>query len=66
VTDRLVETARAARAADPETLGRQLLTLLEGAMALATSLDDNEPFDIARSAAVLLIDQSLSAGRRNR
>lgn len=55
----IVEVARAVGAKDPELLGGQLLTLMEGASGLATSLDDAEPFDFARSVAVMLIDQSV-------
>jgi AcrR family transcriptional regulator len=43
----LADTARQGGAADPETLGHQLAVLLEGAAALATSIDDAAPFDYA-------------------
>jgi AcrR family transcriptional regulator len=54
-TDRLIETAREAGAADPEALGRQLAVLFEGVKALTTSLDDSCPADDARAAAEVLI-----------
>ncbi len=53
---RLAEIGREAGARNPEVLARQLITLYEGATALATSLDEVEPFDFARSAAETLID----------
>jgi AcrR family transcriptional regulator len=56
---KLVETAAEAGAEDPATLARQLLTVYEGATALATSLADLESFDFARSAATALIDAAL-------
>lgn len=46
-------------ARDPLALARQLLTLHEGATALATSLADVESFDFARSAATALIDAAV-------
>lgn len=58
----LAETARQAGAHDPETLGRQLAVLFEGATALATSLDDVAPFDDARPVAAALIDQATGSG----
>jgi AcrR family transcriptional regulator len=54
----LTDTARQAGARDPETLGRQLALLFEGATALVTSIDDVAPFDDARSLAAALIDQA--------
>jgi AcrR family transcriptional regulator len=57
---RLTEIAREAGAADPGALAGQLATLYEGATALATSLDDAEPFDIARAAAVTLCRVALA------
>ena len=57
---RLVEIAEEVGARDPEALGRQLLTVFEGATALATSLADLESFDFARSAATALIDAAVS------
>jgi len=56
VLDKLVSTAAEAGASDPESLGRQLITLYEGATALTTTLHDYGPFDAARSAAEVLID----------
>jgi AcrR family transcriptional regulator len=58
---RLVATAEEAGAADHETLGRQILALYEGAMALTTSLDDEESFDYARPAATLLLNDAIPA-----
>ena len=58
-TARLIGTARAAGARDPESLGRQLAVLLEGVTALSTSLNDSCPADDARAAALILIDASL-------
>lgn len=54
VLDKVVAVDAKARAR-PELLGRQLTTLFEGATALATPLDDYEPFVSARSAAEVLI-----------
>src|SRR6266851_4827398 len=55
-TQRLIDTAREAGAADPESLGRQLAVLFEGARALTTSLNDAAPIRDARTAAAALID----------
>ncbi|HEY2242001.1 MAG TPA: helix-turn-helix domain-containing protein [Streptosporangiaceae bacterium] len=57
---RLIETARAAGARDPEGLGRQLAVLFEGAKALSTSLNDGCPADDARQAAITLIDAAMT------
>lgn len=59
--DRLVATAAAAGASDPEGLGRQLAVLFEGANALATSTDDAEAFADARRAAASLLESALAA-----
>jgi AcrR family transcriptional regulator len=56
---KLAATAEQAGARDPAELARQLLTVHEGATALATSLADLESFDFARSAATALIDAAL-------
>jgi len=57
----LADTARQGKAHDPETLGRQLAVLFEGATALATSIDDVAPFDDARPVAAALIEQAIPA-----
>jgi AcrR family transcriptional regulator len=57
-TARLVKTAAEAGAHEPETLGRQLAVLFEGARALSTSLNDRLPFHDARELAATLIDQA--------
>ncbi|MCE7010801.1 TetR/AcrR family transcriptional regulator [Kibdelosporangium philippinense] len=56
---KIIAIAEEAGAPDPEVLGTQLHTLAEGASSLATSLDDVEPFDHARTAAMVLIDHAL-------
>ncbi|MBB5890113.1 TetR/AcrR family transcriptional regulator [Kutzneria kofuensis] len=56
VLAKVVAVAAEAGVREPEPLGRQLITLYEGATALSTSLRDYEPFDSARSAAEVLID----------
>lgn len=56
LTNRLIETAAAAGAREPEALGRRLALLFEGARALATSLNDDHPFADARQLASALID----------
>jgi AcrR family transcriptional regulator len=58
LTARLIETAAEAGADDPEALGRQLAVLFEGARALATSLNDQQPFEDARQLAGTLITQA--------
>ena len=58
--DRLVATATEAGAADPESLGRQLAVLYEGANALAASSNDAEAFTDARRAAKTLLDVALA------
>jgi len=56
---RLTETATQAGARDPYRLGHQLAVLFEGALALATSLNDTSPLLHARSAADVLIDAAI-------
>jgi AcrR family transcriptional regulator len=56
--DGLTELARAAGAADPETLGNQIALLYEGASGLSTSLNDPAPWARARTTAEVLIDQA--------
>ena len=58
--DWLTELAKQAGAADARQLGNQLAVLYEGAGALATSLDDPEPWARARAAAEVLIDHALA------
>jgi AcrR family transcriptional regulator len=58
--DWLTELATQARAADPRQLAGQLAVLYEGAGALATSLDDPEPWARAKKAAEVLIDHALA------
>jgi len=58
---RLIETATQAGARDPYRLGHQLAVLFEGALALATSLNDTSPLLHARSAAEILIDAAVAA-----
>jgi AcrR family transcriptional regulator len=58
--DRLVATAAEAGAADPESLGRQLAVIFEGANALAASSNDAVAFTDARRAAKTLLDVALA------
>jgi AcrR family transcriptional regulator len=58
--DWLTELAEQAGVADARQLGNQLAVLYEGAGALATSLDDPEPWARARAAAEVLIDHALA------
>ena len=51
----VIDTARRAGAHDPDLLGRQLVVIFEGAMALSASLNSLEAFDFARTAAQALI-----------
>jgi AcrR family transcriptional regulator len=53
---RLTTLAAEAGAADPESLGRQLAVLFEGATALSTSLNSPAPYAAAHTAAATLID----------
>ncbi|UMB68178.1 TetR/AcrR family transcriptional regulator [Mycobacterium paraterrae] len=55
----LIDLATQAGAANPQQLGNQLALLYEGAGALATSLDDAEPWARAKAAAEVLIDAAL-------
>ncbi|WP_188491421.1 TetR/AcrR family transcriptional regulator [Williamsia phyllosphaerae] len=43
---------------DPDRLGHQIALLYEGAAALSTSLDDVEPWVVARSTVEMLLDQT--------
>ncbi|MCW2653475.1 MAG: transcriptional regulator, TetR family [Mycobacterium sp.] len=54
--DRLIQAAAQAGAKDPYRLGHQLAVLFEGALALATALNDTSPLLHARSAAEALVD----------
>lgn len=54
--DRLSRVAAEAGVRDPATVGRQLAVLLDGATALATSLDDTAPLRDARAVAELVIN----------
>ncbi|MGW4484883.1 TetR/AcrR family transcriptional regulator [Amycolatopsis sp. NPDC004368] len=56
---RLIDTAAEAGAREPETLGRQLAVLFEGARALSTSLNDSRPFEDAQALAETLIDAAI-------
>jgi AcrR family transcriptional regulator len=58
---RLIAVANEAGAADPHLLGEQLAVLLEGATAMATSLNDTAPVVHARAAAATLIDAATAA-----
>jgi AcrR family transcriptional regulator len=54
--ERLIHAAMQAGAKDPYRLGHQVAVLFEGALALATALNDTSPLLHARSAAEALID----------
>jgi len=56
---RLTEVATEAGATDPYLLAHQLAVLFEGAVALATSLNDTVALSYARSAAEVLIDAAV-------
>jgi AcrR family transcriptional regulator len=57
--DWLTDLAGQAGAKNPRQLGGQLAVLYEGAGALATSLDDPEPWVRAKKAAEALIDAAI-------
>jgi AcrR family transcriptional regulator len=59
LTARLTEIAGQANAHDPLRLGRHLAVLLEGAAALAASLNSIEPYRDATEAARLLIEHAI-------
>jgi AcrR family transcriptional regulator len=61
---RLTDVAAEAGARDPYELGRQLAVLFEGAVSLATSLNDTAPVLHARSAAEVLIDSAVDTPTR--
>ena len=56
---RLTDAAAEVGAADPYQLGHQLAVLFEGALALATSLNDTAAMIHARSAAEIVIDAAV-------
>ncbi|GAA4630955.1 TetR/AcrR family transcriptional regulator [Actinoallomurus vinaceus] len=62
--DRLVATAAEAGAAHPESLGRQLAVIFEGANALAASCNDTDAFTDARQAARTLLDVAFATEPR--
>jgi hypothetical protein len=57
--DRLVATAAEAGAPDPQSLGRQLAVIYEGANSLSASCNDAEAFEDARRAAEALLKTAL-------
>lgn len=57
--DHLVATAAEAGAVAPESLGRQIAVLFEGANALAASCNDTQVFTDARRAAETLLNAAL-------
>jgi AcrR family transcriptional regulator len=59
--ERLIHAAAQAGATDPYPLGHKLAVLFEGALALATALNDTSPLLHARSAAEALIDAATEA-----
>ena len=61
--NRIIDIAREAGAANPQSLGRQLAVLYEGANALAASRNDNAVFTDARKAAETLVHAALDSGR---
>ncbi|MEV6236275.1 TetR/AcrR family transcriptional regulator [Lentzea sp. NPDC051838] len=56
--EHVTNAAKEIGARDPERLARHLITLYEGVMSLATSLDDSAPFDDARELALDLIEHA--------
>jgi len=56
----LHETARAAGAADPETLGNQLLVLFEGAITLRQVTGDDQAAATARAVAEGLVERAIT------
>jgi len=63
---RLTDAAAQVGARDPYQLGHQLAVLFEGALALATSLNDTAALIHARSAAEVLIDTAVAAPPKRR
>jgi AcrR family transcriptional regulator len=61
---RLTDVATEAGARDPYQLAHQLAVLFEGAMSLATSLNDTASTLHARSAAEILIDSVAGTPKR--
>jgi hypothetical protein len=59
---RLADTCDELGVGDPDELGHQLAVLFEGAVALATTLNNTSPMVYARSAAAILIDESRENG----
>lgn len=56
---RLTDTCGEVGVTKPDQLANQLAVLFEGAVALATSLNDPAPMQYARSAAAILIDEAV-------
>jgi hypothetical protein len=54
----IIEVCRDYGAADPELLGQQIALLYEGAAALSTSLDDPQPWALARRTVEKLLDDA--------
>ncbi|RAU99400.1 TetR/AcrR family transcriptional regulator [Mycobacterium colombiense] len=55
---RLIDTCAEVGVNDASLLGNQLAVLFEGAVALATTLNDTAPMVYAQSAAAILIDEA--------
>ena len=62
--DRLVATAAEAGVVDPDSLGKQLAVIFEGANALVASCNDANVFTDARSAAKTLLEAALTTAPR--
>jgi AcrR family transcriptional regulator len=58
--DRLAATAAEAGATDPDSVGKQLAVIFEGANALAASCNDPNVFTDARQAAKTVLDAALT------
>lgn len=56
---RLIDTCAELGVDDPAELGHQLAVVFEGAVALATTLNDTSAMSYAQSAAKILIDEAL-------
>jgi AcrR family transcriptional regulator len=61
---RISDLARELGARDPDTLGRRLALLYDGAAAETTALNSPAPLDTARELAAELIDNALARTRR--
>ncbi|GAA1905471.1 TetR/AcrR family transcriptional regulator [Williamsia serinedens] len=54
----IIDLCRDCGVEEPSLLGRQIALIYEGAAALSTSLDDDDPWTLAKTTVEMLLDQA--------